>query len=394
MRAEAGRAATGTIRGLDGLRAVAVLLVIAIHTALTTRLPWGVLGLLDPVVFSGQLGVDLFFALSGFLITTLILREEAGRRASGRPASFSLRDFYIRRALRILPPFYLVMTLLILVSGPAWLSTVRPTHEIAAEAPGALPSILTFWWNYYGTYVHPVEVGQAFVITWSLCIEEHFYLLWPATLLLAKGRRARVLIALGVCLGALALRQAAVLAGAPMQSLGGVTHFRLDAIMWGSLAALCRQEGWLPPSAWRRLATLVMLVLVGILLWHGDLLVSPQGTTLGRVYGLTAASILFTLVVLEVAQAPGSVFTRLLQLAPLAWMGRISYGMYLLHSPAIDLARLVTFRGPVTPSPGHFLLTASIAVAITTAAASFMFLCWERPFQGLRSRFRHTPLAR
>lgn len=393
MRAHTAGPGAGTISGLDGLRALAVLLVIAVHTAATTRLPWGVLGALDPVVYSGQLGVDLFFALSGFLITTLVLREEAAEVAAGRPPRFSLRDFYIRRALRILPPFYLVMALLIAVAGPAWLSTVRAPREIAAEAPGALLSILTFWWNYYGTYVHPIEVGQGFVVTWSLCVEEHFYLLWPATLLLVKKPRARVFVALLVCVGVLVLRQAAVLVGTPKEALTAPTHFRLDAIMWGSLGALCRNEGWLPSAALRRLATLALLVLVGILLWRGDLLVSPQGTWFGRVYGLTAASMLFTLVVLEVAE-PRAPIARVLDLGPLAWLGRVSYGMYLLHSPAIDVARLVTFRGPAAASPGHFFLTMSVAVAVTAAAASLMFLGWERPFQRLRSRFRHTPPAR
>jgi peptidoglycan/LPS O-acetylase OafA/YrhL len=78
-----GARARSLIRGLDGLRAVAVLLVIAVHTAGSVGLPWGILGPLDLVVYSGQLGVDLFFALSGFLITTLILREEARNVAAG-----------------------------------------------------------------------------------------------------------------------------------------------------------------------------------------------------------------------------------------------------------------------------------------------------------------------
>jgi peptidoglycan/LPS O-acetylase OafA/YrhL len=381
------------IRGLDGLRAIAVLLVIAVHTAGATRLPWGALGPLDNGVYSGQLGVDLFFALSGFLITTLILREERGRLAAGLPQGFDIRAFYARRAIRILPPFYLVIGLLILGSGASWLHTVRPVAEIRAEAPAAILSILTFWWNYYGTYVRPVEVGQGLVIVWSLCVEEHFYLLWPATLLCVKSPRARAAVAAAACFGALALRLLAALAGEPVATRSAATHLRLDAITWGVLGAIAREAGWLPPPVRRRAALLLLAAPVGLMLARGDLLVHPNGTLLGFVVGQAAAALLFTLVVIEVAETPRGWLTRALEVAPLAWMGRVSYGMYLLHCPSIDLARLVTMRGPVEASPGHFLLTWVVVVGITTALASTMFVLWERPFQRLRKRFRRDASA-
>jgi peptidoglycan/LPS O-acetylase OafA/YrhL len=383
-----GARARSLIRGLDGLRAVAVLLVIAVHTAGSVGLPWGVLGPLDLVVYSGQLGVDLFFALSGFLITTLILREEARNVAAGGGQRFGIGAFYARRALRILPPFYLVIGLLILFSGASWLHTVRRAAEVQAEAPLALVSILTFWWNYYGSYVHPVEVGQGLAIVWSLCVEEHFYLLWPATLVWLKTPRRRAAIAATVCFGVLALRLVAVLAGEPVVQTSGATHYRLDSITWGVLAAIAREAGWLPPARRRRGLLLVLLLVVGLMLARGDLLVPPNGTMLGYVVGRAAAALVFALTVVEVAETPRGWLTRALEWAPVAWMGRVSYGMYLLHSPSIDLARLVTMRGPVTPSAGHFLLTLALATAVTTALASAMFFVWERPFQRLRARFR------
>lgn len=382
------------IRGLDGLRAVAVLLVIAVHTAAAAGLPWGVLGPLERVVYSGQLGVDLFFALSGFLITTLILREERGRVAAGLAQGFDIGAFYVRRALRILPAFYLVIGLLVLGSGAPWLHTVRSSAEIRAEAPAALLSVFTFWWNYYASYVHPVDVGQGLVIVWSLCVEEHFYLLWPATLLCVRNPRARAAVAAAVCFGIPALRLLAVLAGEPVALRSAATHFRLDAITWGVLGALAREAGWLPPARRRRAALLLVAALVGLLVWRGDLLVPPNGTLLGFVFGQSAAALLFSLVVIEVAEAPRSWPTRALELAPLAWLGRVSYGMYLLHSPSIDLARLVMVRGPVAASAAHFLLSFAVVVGITTALASAMFVLWERPFQRLRNRFRRDPQAR
>jgi peptidoglycan/LPS O-acetylase OafA/YrhL len=380
------------IRGLDGLRALAVLLVIAVHTAGAVGLPWGVLGPLDYVVYSGQLGVDLFFALSGFLITTLILREEKGQVAAGLQQGFDLGAFYVRRALRILPPFYLVIGSLLLLSGTPWLHTVRPASEIRAEAPGALLSILTFWWNYYG-YVRAVDVGQGLVIVWSLCVEEHFYLLWPVTLVCVRSARGRAAVAAVVCFGVPLLRLLAVLGGEPLSVRSAATHLRLDAITWGVLVAIARDAGWLPSAGQRRRLLVLAAAPVLVMLGRGDLLVSPNGTFLGFVVGQAAAALLAALLVVEVAEAPRSALTRALDLPPIAWMGRISYGMYLLHCPAIDVARLVAMRGKVTPSPAHFLLTFALVVAVTAALASVMFLLWERPFQRLRRRFRREPVA-
>jgi peptidoglycan/LPS O-acetylase OafA/YrhL len=342
-------------------------------------------------VYSGQLGVDLFFALSGFLITTLILREERGRVAAGLRQGFDIGAFYIRRALRILPAFYLVIGTLILVSGTPWLHTVRSAAAIHAEAPGALPSILTFWWNYYP---HPVEVGQALVIVWSLCVEEHFYLLWPATLLCIKSPRARLALAAAACLGVPVLRLLALLGGQPLSARSAATHLRLDAITWGVLAAIARDSGWLPTARRRRTLLLLAAAPVAVMLGRGDLLVNPNGTELGFVVGQGAVPLLASLLVIDLAETPRGWLTRALELPPVAWMGRVSYGMYLLHCPAIDLARLVTMRGPVTASPGHFLLSYGLVVLITTALASTMFLLWERPFQRLRRRFRREPAAR
>lgn len=379
------------IRGLDGLRAVAVLLVIAVHTAGAAGLPWGVLGPLERIVYSGQLGVDLFFALSGFLITTLIVREERQRVVAGLPQGFDIWAFYARRALRILPAFYLVIGALVLGSGASWLHTVRRAAEIRAEAPAALLSVFTLWWNYYFNYVQPVDIGQGLVIVWSLCVEEHFYLLWPATLMLVKHPRARMAIVVAACLGIPVLRLLAVLAGEPAAARSAATHFRLDAITWGVLGALAREAGWLPSARRRKAALLLVAALVALMVWRCDLLVQPNGTLLGVVVGQSAAALLFSLVVIEVAEAPRGWLTRALELAPLAWMGRVSYGMYLLHCPSIDLARLVMVRGPVAASAGHFLLSLTVVVAITTVLASAMFVLWERPFQRVRNRFRRDP---
>jgi peptidoglycan/LPS O-acetylase OafA/YrhL len=362
--------------------------VIAVHTAGTTRLPWGTLGPFDYFVWNGALGVDLFFALSGFLVTTLIVREEGASIAGGGGQRFNIARFYLRRTLRILPPFYLVMGLLMVASDHIpFFSTATPSREIRAEAPGALFSILTFWWNYYCEYVHRVAVGEAFSITWSLCVEEHFYLLWPALLLVVKARRRRIMAAAAICFVALLGRYLGVAAQEAPSALRSLTHYRLDAILWGALGALWR-EGGTPWPRLRRAALGLSSGLVMLLVARGDIFVHPYGTALGLHLGQSVVSVCFTLFVLEVAETPRSLLTRALEIAPLAWMGRVSYGMYLLHSPAIDLARMATLRGAVSPSPWHFLLTYGVTAALTVGLATVMFLVWERPFQTLRARLR------
>src|SRR5512146_2421844 len=108
-------AAAFHVRSFDGVRGLAILLVIAYHTVGATAYPDATLGWARPLLMSGWAGVDIFFALSGFLITTLLLREENRERLAGRPARFSLSRFYLRRALRILPAFFAVFALNVFV---------------------------------------------------------------------------------------------------------------------------------------------------------------------------------------------------------------------------------------------------------------------------------------
>ncbi len=297
--------------GLDGLRAVAILLVILWHCA--TWFPRHALGPLTSLADAGWAGVDLFFALSGFLITRLILGEE--RQSGGR---FSLPHFYARRALRILPPYYLVLGLnLILI---------------------------------------------------------HF-----APFQAAVGSRTG---------GALAFRIFGHSSAFAVQTL---SHFRMDSILWGALGTLAFAElGRL--GAWRRLSLGLFLGLVVTMFLTGFISTSPG--RLEHAVGLSLLAICFSLLVVEVATSPDSLLTRMLETAPLRALGKVSYGMYLLHMQALSVATTHIALLEREASLPVFALLVVLTTIYTYLASFVMYRFYEVRFLVLKKRFgRMRPAA-
>lgn len=151
------------IPSLDGIRALSFLVVFVSHDGLDKIIP-------------GLFGVAVFFFLSGYLITTLIRIE---MDSTGK---LSIKDFYLRRTLRIFPPFYLAFLLIILIVKAGWLSGTYSIHNLVATA-----AYLT---NYWDIFVHPVKM-PGFTVFWSLSVEEHFYLLFPCLMLTMHHFRMR-----------------------------------------------------------------------------------------------------------------------------------------------------------------------------------------------------------
>ena len=368
-----------TIRGLDGIRGLAIVLVVLWHCASRTNFPPARMGLLQPIVLGGWSGVDLFFGLSGFLITKLILDEE---RATG---ALDLRGFYIRRALRILPAYYLVLAAdLFLLPAASLFGSVR-----SAEGPRPLEvvSLLTYWSNYYyaQTLTNP---PPALGVFWSLCVEEHFYLLWPPLLCLVRSRGLRRVLAAGVCALLPVLRWSAA-ATTPAAVLHVLSHFRVDSILWGALAALVFDEAVRRPRA-RRVILLATLGFVVLLFATGHLGVSP--TRLGHSAGLSALAALAAALARAVAAAPRGAVARAFELRPLRGLGRVSYGMYLLHFQAIDIAAAQTVALLPQATPTSYALLALASVGYAYAAAWILFRVYERRFLALKARF--TPARR
>ncbi|MCA8951561.1 MAG: acyltransferase [Planctomycetes bacterium] len=345
---------------LDGLRAIAVLLVLWSHVLpqMPGYPPW--LVQLRALLGPGELGVEIFFVLSGFLITRILLAE----KAAARP----VRWFLLRRMLRIFPIYYLLLLVILFVQpGPTLLWCAL--------------YLSNFW------FLVQTEANWL-PHTWSLCIEEHFYLLWPFAVAMLPLRWARRVMAFFVLPGAIVAAivicsQVAPARAAEILQLASPIRF-LD-LGAGCLCAFAEPRLTARPR--RALAVGAVLFALGVASWPGYwLFFAPQqlgfGLPLagGPVLGLLHSCLLATgLVLITIAGSFGRQwFVRPLQLAPLRGIGRISYGLYLYHFPLY----VAVMGGRQTPGRLALALLLTFAVAI----ASYWLV--ERPLLRLGARFR------
>jgi len=341
--------ASGRIPSLDGLRAVSVVLVLVYH-----NVDWSVVGRARPlleVVGNGQLGVSVFFVISGYLITTLLLRE---LDAAG---SIGLKNFYLRRAFRILPACFAYLGTVLLLARAGILEV--PFREWLSSA--------AFLRDYVAAL--GIESGRdAFTShCWSLAVEEQFYIFWPACLA-ALGRRRGAWLAAGLIAASPASRVATYLAFPGLRaSLGVMAHTRLDTIMFGCLAALLADSEGFRAVVRRATGTSLpwLAVLFAVVIsptlarWFGGSYVLLIG------YGLEGASL--TLVMLWLIGRPHSVAGQFLNNRAVAHLGVISYSFYLWQQLFCGL---------------HFPW--SVAPTLLMAEGSYWLI--ERPALGLRGR--------
>jgi peptidoglycan/LPS O-acetylase OafA/YrhL len=332
--------------GLDGIRGVAVLLVLGQHAP--TR----------PLV-NGFVGVTVFFCLSGYLITTLLIRElQAG--------TIDLRAFYRRRAARLCPALITVIAVTIavlLVSRQGF-----TVSQIFAPADAAL----TYTTSFFDWSGHVFPANEYFNYTWSLSVEEQFYLLWPFALLWGYRRRPRLFGVLTVSLIAITLGLNLYLGLSREVKYDPHQYFGSDTnalpILVGSFLALVIHNGWLT----RAVGHLVPCALLAVAL----LLVLGYRNDPYRVSLVTVAGTGLTLVALiGVVMRPQSAVGSLLASRPMRWLGQRSYSIYLWNI----LARMLILN-----SLGHTIVgdIAWIAMFLVLAEASYRFV--ERP---LRARF-------
>lgn len=336
---------------LDGVRALAVAAVVTYHVGA----PW---------LPGGFLGVDLFFVLSGFLITGLLLDEV------DRTGRIGLARFFTRRARRLLPALYL---LLAAVAG--WAFFVASPDEVTGLRGAALAALFYVAnWFFIATgesYFAAAQGPSPLEHTWSLAIEEQFYLAWPLLLLVLVGRigwRGLVAAAAGLALASAALMAYTYDASDPTVAYFG-TFTRVHELLIGSLLAVAVWRGVTLPASWRWTA---WLPLVGIVAMMAT--VSDVGSFYYRggsvVFSLLTAWLLLALG----AGSAGGGPTRMFTWRPVVWIGLVSYGIYLWHWP------LILWLTPVrTGLDGFALAAVRIAVTIAVAAASFYLV--ERPIR-------------
>lgn len=374
---------------LDGVRGLAIALVMAYHFSFlgdawassspVDRALWRVTG-------AGWAGVDLFFVLSGFLITGILYNAKA-------IAQHYFRSFYARRILRIFPVYYAFL-LLIVVGLPL-------VHPDARDSVKAIWHDM--WW--YATYLTGVRsvfdsslrpeslfVGHL----WSLSVEEQFYLLWPFVVLLLE-RRALIAVCLAAIVAAFGVRAGLVLAGTPLSIPYSLMPARMDLLGVGALIALAAREPadlrllsrWLRPVAAGSL-----IVLLALAVPRGDL--SPPFDGWVVTLGFSGVALLFGALVLAALEAaPGAALQRVFSNQAIMWLGRYSYAIYLFHLPIATILvqrsdivdRMPEVFGSTLPGIAVF---SALAGAIAIAAAWLSWQVWEQQFLRLKSRFPYN----
>ena len=337
--------------GLDGLRGVAVLLVVAFHASV-------------PGFGGGFLGVEVFFVISGFLITGILLREieENGR--------LDLKNFYIRRALRLLPA--LVLCLVVLMG--VW-TVVGEWEELRHTSTGALYVIFysvnwarSYGWGDTGLLSH----------TWSLSIEEQFYIAWPFCLLLMlRGLGPRkTAVSIALLTGLVYLSNFLRIDDTRWTALYLGTWSRAGGLLCGaSLAAWAwrdptRVRGLASRYAW--LAAPGAALLLAVLQLH----FAASDPWLYKI-GLPLCGVASSVLIATLSWNESYWFCRLFRLRPLRWIGKRSYGLYLWHYPVFIL---------MTPSPWWARISLGAGLAIGIAAVSYHFI--EKPYLLRKRAFR------
>ncbi|MBX6333162.1 MAG: acyltransferase [Gemmatimonadaceae bacterium] len=365
------------IPALDGVRGVAILLVFTYHALRGLPVVRWHEELINRAANAGWVGVDLFFVLSGFLITGILLEAKGGTRY--------FRSFYTRRVLRIFPLYFACVALVIWLVPALHLATPADAATLRSEQ----------WW--YWTYLVNVMVARhdwpsAVWNTghlWSLSIEEQFYLLWPAVVLVLDDR-ALLRTAAALVLGATLLRGALVIAHASATAIYVLLPTRMDSLAAGAgLAVLARAPGaWAALRRWAPAAGTVAALALAAIIYREGMLYSERRLT--QLAGYPALVALAAVTIVSATSAPaGSVRAWFWSHPVLRFFGRYSYGLYVWHHLAIPLLRtyvlpdaaLPAFHGSHLPGYALFYLLA-LAVSLGVALASWHLL--EHPFLSLK----------
>lgn len=352
----------GYLPGLDGLRAIAIIGVLLYHAGID----W---------VPGGFLGVDVFFVLSGFLITSLILEEydRAGR--------IDFRRFYIRRARRLLPAVFI----LLIAVGIAVLLFYRDALSAFREDALATLLYLNNWWYIAVDQSYFESIGRPPLLKhlWSLSVEEQFYLIWPAVALLLVRRGGRPLVrrvAIFLAIASTAwMAYLAIRGGYPVDADPSRAYFGTDSHIMGLLVGAALATVWRPgrlsaniPSGARALVTgigvAMLVVIAGFYLFVGEF-------TPWLYRGGFLALAVFVAVLIAAATHPASPLGAILGIGVLRYLGRRSYGIYLWHWPIFMVTR------PGIDVPWSEPVTFAARLAITLAVAEISYRLVEMPIR-------------
>ena len=332
---------------IDGLRAIAILPVVAFHVDVA-------------IIPGGFTGVDIFFVISGYLITSIIIREIRGN-------TFSILEFYKRRALRILPA-YVAMTLFVLIAS-YWISLPDEAERLGKSVISSAFFISNIYFWRITDYFSPDSAYEPMIHAWTLSVEEQYYILIPILLLIV----ARFFGAHFVTIFALLTVASFGLAAALLETHELATFYLLPMRAWefgaGSLVALAGID----ISRTRRFGTPLALIGLVLIAWSMFGL-SQQSSFPGpnAAFAVVGATLLIVF-------GPGSFVGNALSSRPAVALGRISYSLYLWHWPLI-----VFYRSWFGPELHALEIAFLIAVSLVVATFSFFFI--EQPFRTSQMR--------
>lgn len=329
----------------DGIRTLAIFLVLAVHCYL-------------PELPGGFIGVDIFFVLSGYLITVLLLKE------IGVTGQVDIWRFYVRRALRLTPPLLSLLVVYVVFAPFVWPEMSWLEHVGCATLAGL----------YLSDYAYALAKQPFYLVhTWSLAVEEHYYLLWPVVLLFLQrlSKATAICTLIGAILVASIWRPLNLLYFLDVVPV----YFRFDAhysgLAWGSLLAIADVR--IGKRFSDSVACLSLLVIaVGAATW---VIEEPYYL----IWGMPLTNMSAAALIVAMQNGNGAVY-RLFSFRPMAYLGQISYAIYLWHYP---FARYL--REHVDP---HLAFMIVVAISVPIAMLSWHLI--EMPLQKLRHQYRRV----
>lgn len=345
--------ASGIIPSLDGIRAVSILIVLLGHARVSPLIP-------------GGFGVTVFFFLSGFLITMLLTRE------FDRYGCIAVRAFYMRRVVRLGPP--LLITL--------FLSICAARLGLVGGEPGfgATISQILFYYNYYNITHSDIDTVNGLNVLWSLSVEEHFYLIWPAIFVLLSRGSIRLVHIIWLLAAILAWRYIRFyVVGSDEWTIYITTDTRFDSLLYGCILALLIWRGdarRLFPAGRAAVAICVfaLAMLLFAFVWRDD---AFRSTLRYTIQGLALTPLFYYAVAY-----PDSPVFRPLNWAPVRRIGVYSYTMYLAHYVIIGILKNLGL------DISNSIVFTPVAIAASIVYAALLYEIAEKPFQPLRARLK------
>lgn len=346
---------SGNLPALDGVRGVAVLLVFLFHAEV-------------PGFTGSFIGVDIFFVLSGFLITVLLLQEHQ------KHGAISLKNFYLRRILRLFPAL-----LLLLVVYLIYFFVVSP--DAATRLYHLQDSLMALF--YVANWTRAFDLGRPTILghCWSLSMEEQFYLLWPPLLIallhLRSWPRRALVIALLFC-ASWGWRIWLLAQGASWDRVYNGFDTRADMLLAGCLLAVLWNAGAL--QGWTRTRVVPAVFSVAAFSTLAIIAVAARWQTVGLYQWQYALVALATVIlVLDLVSRSGTLMARLFSLSPLVWLGGLSYAIYLWHYPLLHYVGSRGYRGATA------VWLAAVLTLLCALASAYLV---ERPALRLKKRYR------